>query len=66
MQDWGWAIPSVLTIVVGLWLRHTIQQTPPKRAISTETPFGRYPLPGSGNLNPRPWDWRCADDRGQL
>jgi hypothetical protein len=32
----------------------------------TDSPFEPIPVSKTATLNPRPYDWRCADDRGQL
>ena len=68
MSEWGWAISSVITIAVGLWLRLSLQDllAKPRFDDPIESPFEPVLAPKTSGLNARPFDWRCADDRGQL
>ncbi len=68
MSEWGWAISSVITVTVGLWLRVSLQDllAKPRYDDPTDSPFEPIPVSKTATLNPRPYDWRCADDRGQL
>ena len=68
MSEWGWAISSVITIAVGLWLRVSLQDllAKPRFDDPLDSPFEPVPAPQPVGLNPRQWNPRCADDRGQL
>ena len=67
MSEWGWAISSVITVTVGLWLCVSLQDLlAAAKPRLDDSPFAPLPSPKATGLNPRQWDPRCADDRGQL
>lgn len=78
MSDWGWVIPTAAVLVVGLSLRKSISDLsrrlpstdyvfyPDSRESSDDSPSEPVTPNVDARLNARPFDWRCADDRGSL